>query len=60
MEDETSRWEVEEDEFGRPLVRHRHVTGTVDAYVSKDAYGSRKAWCPTCNEQMVLDEKRGG
>ena len=34
------RWEIDQDEFGRPLIRHRHPTKTVSAYVAKDPTGS--------------------
>jgi hypothetical protein len=48
------RWEVEEDDFGRPLVRHKHPTGTVTAYVSRDSRGTTVARCTECQESYVL------
>ena len=48
------RWEIDQDEFGRPVVRHRHPVGTIAAYVAKDADGAWKASCPSCNEQLRL------
>ena len=48
------RWEVEQDEFGRPLIRHRHPAGTVPAYVSRDADGVTTARCPDCQERYIL------
>jgi hypothetical protein len=57
--DDIDRWEVDQDAQGNPLVRHRHDADTAPdsqlAYVTKDAYGSLKAWCPTCKEQLLLD-----
>lgn len=61
MDTEDERWEIEQDEFGRPLIRHRHVTDSVVAYVSKDADGVRNASCPSCKEQIAIgDEKPRG
>ena len=51
----TERWDIEQDEFGRPLVRHRHPTKTVSAYVAKDVEG---VWarCPECAERLRMPE----
>jgi hypothetical protein len=51
----TEHWEIEQDEFGRPLVRHRHPTKTVSAYVAKDVDG---VWarCPECAERLQMPE----
>lgn len=51
------RWEVEQDDFGRPMVRHRHFSGTVPAYVSIDAEGGEFARCPDCGERYRLRGK---
>ena len=48
------RWEIDQDEFGRPLVRHRHTSTTVSAYLVKDADGRRKARCPACGEVLEV------
>ena len=51
-----AQWEIDKDEFGNPLVRHRHTTGTVGAYVSKDADGRRSASCPDCGAKLDVAE----
>ena len=48
------RWEVDQDEFGRPVVRHRHPTGTTPAYISRDADGVTFARCPECQERYIM------
>jgi hypothetical protein len=48
------RWEIGQDEFGRPQVRHRHPTGTVPAYISHDADGVTNARCPECHERYLV------
>jgi hypothetical protein len=52
--EKADRWEIDQDDFGHPLVRHRHMTATVPAYVSKDAQGRRQARCPDCGEQIEV------
>ena len=60
MEHEAAeRWEIDQDEFGNPLVRHRHTTTTVSAYVAKDGEGRRSARCPGCGEVFQLPSKPG-
>ena len=57
--EDLNRWEVDQDEDGGPLVRHRHDTDTAAdsqvAYVTKDADGSLRAWCPSCKDHLLLD-----
>ena len=48
------RWEIDQDEFGNPLVRHRHTTTTVSAYVAKTGDGGRTARCPACGDVLEL------
>ena len=48
-------WEVDQDDFGRPVVRHRHPVGTSSAYVTKDAGGGWRAICQGCGEQLPID-----
>jgi hypothetical protein len=48
------RWLIERDEFGRLRVRHRHPSGTVHAYVTKDADGVWSASCPSCGERFRI------
>jgi hypothetical protein len=52
--EQADRWEIDQDDFGNPLVRHRHPTMTVAAYVSKDAGGRRLARCPDCREEIEV------
>jgi hypothetical protein len=49
------RWEIDKDEFGRPLIRHRHPTETIPAYLATEADGTRYARC-TCGERYRLDQ----
>jgi hypothetical protein len=39
------------------MVRHRHFSGTVPAYVSIDAEGGEFARCPDCGERYRLRGK---
>jgi hypothetical protein len=54
------QWEIDQDDFGNPLVRHRHPTFTVGAYVSKDGNGRRTARCPDCGERLEIPEENSG
>jgi hypothetical protein len=49
------RWEIDQDEFGRPLIRHRHPTETEAAYITTEGDGSRYARC-SCGERYRLDQ----
>jgi hypothetical protein len=48
-------WEIDQDESGRPLVRHRHSDVAVTAFVTDDAEGYRSARCPDCDERYRLE-----
>jgi hypothetical protein len=48
-------WEIDQDESGRPLVRHRHSSIAVTAFVTDDADGVRTARCPDCDERYRLE-----
>jgi hypothetical protein len=50
-----AQWEIDQDESGRPLVRHRHATIAVTALVTDDADGVRYARCPDCDERYRLE-----
>ena len=52
--EQAEQWEIDQDEFGNPLVRHRHPTMTVSAYISKDVDGGRMARCPACSDQIEV------
>ena len=55
MESESAHgWEIDQDQFGRPLLRHRHPSKTVSADVAKDADGVRYARCPACAERLRM------
>jgi hypothetical protein len=56
--DMAERWEIDQDDFGNPLVRHRHPTLTVQAYVVKEPDGSRLARCPDCGERFHVPDQR--
>jgi hypothetical protein len=58
--DSAHRWEIDQDEFGRPLLRHRHPTKTISAYVAWDADGVRYARCPACAERLRMPEATDG
>lgn len=58
MDTPDDRWEIEQDEFGRPLIRHRHATDSVMAYVTTDADGVRNASCPSCKEQFAIGDAK--
>ena len=49
-----NEWEIDQDESGRPLVRHRHADISVTALVTDDADGVRSASCPDCDERYRL------
>jgi hypothetical protein len=60
MEQEAAeRWEIDQDEFGNPLVRHRHPTLTVQAVISRDADGRRVARCANCGESFEVPDRNG-
>jgi hypothetical protein len=48
-------WEIDQDESGRPLVRHRHASMAVTALVTDDAAGVRTATCPDCDQRYRLE-----
>lgn len=52
-----NQWEIDQDDSGNPLVRHRHPASTIGAYVSKDGTGGRTARCPDCGEQFAVPER---
>jgi hypothetical protein len=55
MENEPAeRWEIDQDEFGNPLMRHRHTTTSIGAPVTKGADGRRLASCPDCGEHIEV------
>jgi len=54
-EESADQWEIDQDEEGRPLVRHRHSEIAVTAFVTDDVDGIRYARCPDCNERFALD-----
>ena len=49
------QWEIDQDESGRPLVRHRHANIAVTTLVTDDADGVRTARCPDCDARYRLE-----
>jgi hypothetical protein len=58
-EQDSERWEIDQDDFGNPIVRHRHVTRSVNAYVTKAATGDHRARCPDCGESLDVPSEGG-
>jgi hypothetical protein len=56
-EEAAERWEIDQDDFGNPLVRHRHAPLTVQSYVIKGADGRRTARCPNCGDTFEVPER---
>lgn len=57
-DESTESWEIDQDDFGDPLVRHRHPTTTIAAHVTKSADGIRHARCPDCGERFDIPSQR--
>lgn len=55
--DSDRRWEVDQDELGNPLVRHRHDSAAIVAYIRRTTGGSRLAECPTCGEELEFPSR---
>jgi hypothetical protein len=53
------RWEIDQDELGNPLVRHRHPSVTVSAHTVKDVDGRHKARCPACGDVLEIPSPPG-
>jgi quercetin dioxygenase-like cupin family protein len=50
-------WEIDQDDYGQPVVRHRHPTGSITAYViGGSRTGARFAVCADCREVYRLKE----
>ena len=52
--EQADRWEIDQDESGNPMARHRHPTATVAAHVSMDVNGRHLARCPDCREEFEV------
>ena len=50
-------WELDQDESGNPVVRHRHTPISVGAYIVKDEDGSHRARCPSCGEELEVPSR---
>lgn len=50
-------WETEEDDFGEPMVFHRHRDGNVTAYLTDTPDGIRIATCAECHEEIELRQQ---
>lgn len=51
---EREEWDVSQDQSGRLIIRHRHATRSVGAYVSVDGDGRRMVRCNGCGERFEL------
>jgi hypothetical protein len=45
-------WDIGEDDFGGPMIFHRHADQDVPAYVVDELGDWRVAECPDCMETM--------
>jgi hypothetical protein len=50
-------WEIEEDDYGDPMITHTHATGVVPAYVISRWEGGTVAQCSGCMAYLELDEE---
>ena len=57
VEHEEAAWEVDQDESGNPLVRHRHAAVSVGAHIVKDEDGSHIARCPSCGDKLEVPSR---
>lgn len=53
---ELEQWEIGQDDFGGPLIFHRHADVAAPAYVIGDADDQRVAQCSDCMEILELSE----
>jgi hypothetical protein len=56
---DADRWEIDQDDGGHPLVRHRHDAAAIVAYVRRTTDGSRQARCPDCGETLEVPARDG-
>jgi hypothetical protein len=54
--DALSEWEISQDDFGGPLIFHRHNAVAVPAYVIGGADGEQIAQCSDCMEFLELSK----
>ena len=52
-------WEVDQDESGNPVVRHRHPPISIGAYIVKGEDGSHRASCPSCGAEFLVPSRHG-
>jgi len=55
--DQQALWDVEETEYGDPMVFHTHPAGKVPAYVVSRWEGGTLAQCSACMAYMELEER---
>jgi hypothetical protein len=48
-------WDIEETEYGDPLIFHTHTAGKVPAYVISRSEGGTIAQCSGCLAYVELD-----
>lgn len=51
---DVARWEIEQDDYGGCLVRHRHDSWPAIAYVYADADPRAWALCSSCGARLEL------
>jgi hypothetical protein len=56
VSDAPPEWEIEQDDFGGPLIFHRHAAGSVPAYVIGGTPDRRVAQCSECLQYMEFTE----
>jgi hypothetical protein len=47
-------WRVEEDDYGQPMVFHRHTLGDVVAYIVNSDPSGELAQCSDCMQYLSL------
>jgi hypothetical protein len=50
-------WEVDQDEVGNPIVRHRHQSVSIGATLVKDEDGNHRARCLSCGEEFEVPSR---
>jgi hypothetical protein len=48
-------WDVQEDDYGEPMIFHTHAQGKVPAYVISRWEGGTLAQCSHCMAYLELD-----
>jgi hypothetical protein len=54
--DSAALWDIGEDDYGDPMIFHRHTAGPVPAYVISRWEGGTVAQCSACMAFLELDD----